>query len=218
MSQDELNGLDLSAVCRANNVRAEIVWPPADKHDENSNPYPSRQRWRWSKKDFGLILNKCFCLGSWSSVGERSMSSTRGMRSYGNWSTDDRSFAEVTPHARPQIRDQCLKWGIGHCLTACRFKKLRYLFNFSYHYFVSHLLYDMVTCNSGRVRIGILCEEGKNACLKHYQNFITSSVITVDISGIRAIYPYEFINQPLCQKIMSQQTYFFMQIKQYMRF
>ena len=44
MSQDELNGLDLSAVCRANNVRAEIVWPPADKHDENSNPYPTRQR------------------------------------------------------------------------------------------------------------------------------------------------------------------------------
>ena len=44
MSQDELNGLDLSAVCRANNVRAEIVWPPADKHDENSNPFPSRQR------------------------------------------------------------------------------------------------------------------------------------------------------------------------------
>jgi len=44
VTADELNGLDLSAVCRANNVRAEIVWPPADKHDENSNPYPTRQR------------------------------------------------------------------------------------------------------------------------------------------------------------------------------
>lgn len=44
VTADELNGLDLSAVCRANNVRAEIVWPPSDKHDENSNPYPSRQR------------------------------------------------------------------------------------------------------------------------------------------------------------------------------
>ena len=117
MSQDELNGLDLSAVCRANNVRAEIVWPPADKHDENSNPYPTRQRWHLSrKKVFWSILEKSFCLGSWSSVGERPMSSTPGMRSYGSWSTDERAFAEVTLQARLQIRDQ---WGIGRSLAHC---------------------------------------------------------------------------------------------------
>ena len=59
----------------------------------------------------------------------------------------------------------------------------------------------MAMGNSGMVRIGLLYEEGKNACLKNYQNFITSSVIiTIHIFGIRAIYPYEFTTQPLCQK------------------
>ena len=38
----------------------------------------------------------------------------------------------------------------------------------------------MVMCNSGMVRIDILYEEGKIACLKHNQNFITSSVFMID--------------------------------------
>ena len=42
------------------------------------------------------------------------------------------------------------------------------------------LNYYMVMCNSGRVRIDILYEEGKIACLKHNQNFITSSVFMID--------------------------------------
>ena len=67
-------------------------------------------------KKFWSILEKSFCLGSWSSVGERPMSSTPGMRSYGSWSTDERAFAEVTLQARLQIRDQ---WGIGRSLAHC---------------------------------------------------------------------------------------------------
>jgi len=53
-------------------------------------------------------------------------------------------------------------------------------------YFIFHITiscrtcYDMVMCNSGRVRIDILYEEGKIACLKHNQNFITSSVFMID--------------------------------------
>ena len=64
LTQDELNSLDLSAVCRANNVRAEIVWPPSDKLEENR----LRQRWVtrlenrtglsfWIMNENGIILS-----------------------------------------------------------------------------------------------------------------------------------------------------------------
>ena len=101
-----------------------------------------------AKKVFWSILEKSFCLGSWSSVGERPMSSTPGMRSYGSWSTDERAFAEVTLQARLQIRDQ---WGIGRSLAHCMSLQKNTIF---ISFFISLFRVALVMIWSCVIRVG----------------------------------------------------------------